>query len=193
MTKYLFLDYDGVLHPSEVYRDLKTGRIYFKEGTQEEVRDCALFMHAEILADILDESGVDVKIILSTTWVRVLKSYTKALKRLPARLQERVIGSTYHSQIDSHLGVDPYASRYHGFASLTRFKQVYGNSLRRRLELHEWIALDDDAEGWPDEFASNLIKCHPTEALGRVDTQAHLRSVLSSWREELPLVGVEKP
>jgi hypothetical protein len=65
----LFLDYDGVLHPEQVY--LVDGRPKFRgEGT--------LFMWAPILIKALSPFP-KVKIVLSTSWVR-LRGFNRAKK-----------------------------------------------------------------------------------------------------------------
>jgi len=58
----LFLDFDGVLHPDEVY--LVHGRPVLRD-------DGSLFMWAPLLAEALTPFP-DVQIVLSTSWVREL-------------------------------------------------------------------------------------------------------------------------
>ena len=100
----LFLDYDGVLHPNEAFMT-KSGVVLRCDGHN-------LFEHAELLADLL-EPYPNVKIILSTSWVWTL-SFKRAKEHLPGRLQSKVTGSTWHSQIDERPIWD----------SLTRYEQI---------------------------------------------------------------------
>ena len=83
----LFLDFDGVLHPSDVFLIANEPvLIHPKEP------DLKLFCWAPILESILDEldpSG-EVKIILSTTWV-VKLGLERARSYLPKSLLNRVI------------------------------------------------------------------------------------------------------
>lgn len=88
----VFLDYDGVLHPDAAY--LVKGRPELRAaGT--------LFMWAPILEEALAPYP-DAKIVLSTSWVPVLKSFSRARAFLPAMLQARVIGATWHSAMVRH-------------------------------------------------------------------------------------------
>jgi hypothetical protein len=152
----LYLDFDGVLHPEDVFRHPRRG-IYLAG----KYPDHALFEHAELLAAQL-EPYPNVRVVLSTSWVRVLR-YQRALRYLPERLQQRVIGSTFHTRMHKDL-----------FLSLSRGQQVLGDASRRRAD--QWLALDDDAEGWPESHRKHLV--HTDPVLG-------LAAVLDDFRERL--------
>lgn len=135
----LYLDFDGVLHPGEVYRI--RGQIVLQcEGI-------GLFEWAPLLAEYL-EPHPDVRIVLSTSWVRVL-SFTGARARLPAALAERVIGATWHSAMDQDW-----------WRGLSRYEQISRHAQRHRIA--RWLAVDDDAQGWPQEWHSHLV---PTDSM----------------------------
>ncbi|MGB7389415.1 MAG: HAD domain-containing protein, partial [Pseudomonas neustonica] len=68
----LFLDYDGVLHPDEVFL-LSNGRVELRA-------DGSLFMWAPTLMELI--SDLDVQVVLSTSWVRYL-GFKRARKALP--------------------------------------------------------------------------------------------------------------
>jgi hypothetical protein len=85
--KVCYLDFDGVLHDEEVFWHPRRG-IYLKTPGR------TLFEWLPIL-DELFAPHPDVKIVLSTSWVRA-RSFYFAKKQLTPRLQERVIGATYH-------------------------------------------------------------------------------------------------
>ncbi|MDQ5877834.1 MAG: hypothetical protein QG638_566 [Pseudomonadota bacterium] len=57
----LFLDFDGVLHSSEVYLIRRQPVLRAEEGM-------TLFQHAPLLVDALAERP-DIRIVLSTSWV----------------------------------------------------------------------------------------------------------------------------
>jgi hypothetical protein len=86
----LFLDYDGVLHPDAVYRTSQ-GIVLRREGLR-------LFEWAPLLEAALAPYP-EVRIVLSTSRVRVV-DFDHSRRRLPPRLQARVIGATWHSQMD---------------------------------------------------------------------------------------------
>lgn len=139
MREYvLYLDFDGVLHPDEVY--LKNGRptLVVEQAN----------LHLFCWVSLLDEALLDypsIKIRLSTNWVRV-KSYNYARNCLPERLRNRVNGATFHKRKDLL-----------EFDHLTRFQQIKADASRNAIT--HWIAIDDDDFGWHSDFADRLIKC----------------------------------
>ena len=140
----LYLDYDGVLHHESVMRSPR-GRIYLSapEGY-------SLFQHVGLLEDLLAPYP-RVRIVLSTSWVRVLR-FSRALKRLPPSLQARVIGATYHTEM--HEGA---------FARLPRAQQILDDVERRQPS--DWLALDDDYCDWPPEHRHRLVRTDPEEGI----------------------------
>lgn len=132
----LYLDFDGVLHHENVLRHPRRG-IYLSAPP-----GFKLFQHAGLL-DALLAPYPDVRIVLSTSWVRVL-GYSRSVKRLPLSLRERVIGATYHSRMNEHL-----------FTLLPRGVQVLDDVERRAPR--DWLALDDDGAGWPKEHEHRLV------------------------------------
>ena len=89
----LYLDFDGVLHPEDTYFNPARGA---NLGPQSTAAGHELFEHAQLLVNVL-EPYPHVKIVLSTSWVQH-RSYSRAMKRLPAELQARVIGATFHEE-----------------------------------------------------------------------------------------------
>lgn len=132
----LYLDFDGVLHHENVLRHPRRG-VYL--GAPPEF---TLFQHAPLLETLLEPYPA-VRIVLSTTWVRVL-GYSRSVKRLPTGLRERVIGATYHSRMNEQR-----------FTQLPRGVQVLEDAARR--EPLDWVAVDDTGAGWPQEHLQRLI------------------------------------
>ena len=124
----LYLDFDGVLHHENCLWHPRRGA--YLDAPEGHV----LFQHADLLAQVL-EPYPQWKIVLSTSWVRTYSCFGAA-KRLPVSLRERVIGATFHSEMNES-----------GFQSLPRGLQVCNDVERRKPR--KWIALDDDASGWP--------------------------------------------
>lgn len=154
----LFLDFDGVLHPDAVYRTRQRGLELRAPGE--------LMMHTPILSGMLQDFP-DVKIVLSTSWVRLL-SYSRAKAYLPRELQARTVSATWHSRM--------LRSPIEGFDTWTRHEQI--RAAATRAGITSWIALDDDPDySWPlaDE---RLVRCEPREGLGNAQTQAELRAKL---------------
>jgi hypothetical protein len=140
----LYLDFDGVLHHENVYWHPKKGA-YIKAPARY-----TLFQHAPLLEQLLAPHP-EIKIVLSTSWVRVY-SCTKAAKQLPPSLRARVIGATFHSAMDEHQ-----------FTQAPRGMQVWGDVVRRRPK--DWIALDDDDLHWPKWCLDKYVKTNAHEGI----------------------------
>ena len=152
----LFLDYDGVLHPNEVY--LERGRPVLR-GEGE------LFMWLPPLIDLL-RSYPHVQIVLSTSWSRVF-GFERSKRALPEPLIERVVGATWHSQ----MGKCPYSGMrlpVSWWDEATRFEQILRYVERARLV--RWVAVDDQGESWSPRYTDHLILTDPN--LGIADPRA---------------------
>lgn len=141
----LYLDFDGVLHHENVLWHPKKGA-YLCAPPQY-----TLFQHADLLVSLMAPYP-DIKIVLSTSWVRSYGCANTA-KRLPIELRRRVIGATFHSQMDEPLFVDT-----------PRGVQVWRDVVRRNPK--DWLALDDDHADWPTWCLNNYIQTHEHEGIG---------------------------
>ena len=157
----LFLDYDGVLHADDVYRN-KSGIALKNSGT--------LFEHAAILAAAI-ESHPNVEIVLSTSWVREL-GFNRAKKYLPPSLQRRVTGATYHSSFELDDGLQT------PWVLLNRYEQIARHVLKHNIK--DWLAVDNDNEGWPEILAHRLVHTDDDLGLGDLAAQQRLLLVLAS-------------
>jgi len=157
--RILYLDFDGVLHPADVWFVPEAG-FFISEGYEEH----ELFEHAELLVRMLAPHK-DVGIVLSTSWVRGL-GLARAAARLPASLRQRVVGATF----------DPLR---HGrqFGAVARGYQVLEHVKEARPT--DWVALDDDGDGWPEQERHRLILTDKESGLGDPDAQALLKNWLS--------------
>lgn len=161
--KVLFLDFDGVLHPSEVYRD-SGGRIYLAKEFQDDGH--FLFEHAHFLIQILEkvEAVRPVEIVLSTSWVEVLGGLEPAKAFLPAELQQRVRGAVWDSR----------------FTTQNRLQQIKRYVNANGLKPHEWVAVDDNLDSWAvrNKYRQNLVLTHQFIGLGSATIQRELISKL---------------
>jgi len=161
----LFLDFDGVLHPNEVYIERFKGerRIVLKVDGHN------LFEHAEWLAAQLAQPEFrHVRVVLSTSWVWAL-SFDEAKAYLPQSLQERIKSATWHSG----------RNRYEWHA-MTRFDQIH--SYVKRHNLNDWVAVDDNADGWQEEYRANLVHTDEWRGLGDLAAQQLLLEKLGKGR-----------
>jgi len=149
----LYLDFDNVLHGDVLLYPLRP-----------ETPGQVLFENAPILEQLLDPYP-DLKLVLSTSWVRQL-GFTRARKALPPSLRRRVIGATYHRR---HM-------REEEFARLTRYEQVIADVARRRPR--KWLAIDDDLDGWPEHALINVVPTPLVVGLGDAAAALELKERL---------------
>ncbi|MEX3949822.1 HAD domain-containing protein [Paraburkholderia sp. EG287B] len=162
--RILYLDFDGVLHPEDVWRRPGTGP-YVATPPGHVVLE-----HARLLADLLAPYP-DVRIVLSTSWVIVYGSVRKVAHRLPDGLRARVIGATFHRDMDASL-----------FRAMPRGLQVCADVIRRRPEA--WLSLDDDGHGWPDWAKGHLVLTDPVLGIAVPAAIAGLKAGLAGMATE---------
>ena len=155
----LYLDYNGVLHDSLVMRNRKRG-LYLAKS------DKTFFEWMPILDELLAPVE-DLKIVLSTSWVRAVDFDTAKYELSPA-LRERVIGSTFH-----HPGLTQSV-----FDTMPRGQQIVDDVLRRQPT--KWFALDDDAFGWPAAYRDRLIETHGALGLSDPAVQIAVQAMLAT-------------
>ena len=161
----MYLDLDGVVHHEKVLWHPRKG-IYM---SPYEAAGHSLFEWIPILESVLEPYPA-VALVLSSTWC-IRPGYSATLKRLPASLRARFIGGTYHGRVH---GVDPWNLSM--FRTTPRGVQVQEDALRRKPR--QWIALDDDLEGWPESCRQNLVACDGTRGLSDPGAQHELREKL---------------
>ena len=159
----MYLDYDGVLHHENVLWHPRIGAyLSAPDG-------CVLFQHAELLEQILAPYP-QVRIVLSTTWVRRY-GCTKAVKNLRPALRSRVIGATFHSRMDEQL-----------FSEAPRGMQVWSDVLRRKPR--DWLALDDDWLHWPKWCLEKYVRTHEHAGLSDPAVKREFREKLQEMCQQ---------
>lgn len=153
----LYLDFDGVLHHENVLWSRTLGA-YLSAPDQYKI-----FQHIGLLETLLAPYP-QVRIILSTSWVRRY-GCSKTAKQLGPRLRQRVVGATFHSRMNEDLFIDK-----------PRGQQV-SEDVQRRKPL-DWIALDDDGDGWPPESAGKFIKTHNKDGISAPEVLERLKAAL---------------
>lgn len=165
----LYLDFDGVLHPADVrvtQAEPRRPRVYNGGPT-----DHPLLEHVHLLERILAPFG-DVKIILSTSWVRVL-GYEYTVQMLPLALRERVVGTIWRGELLQH----PPRTRYDAIQT--------DADKRGRVR---WLALDDDLDGWPcEEFCRVIAPSNSWYGLGQPGKAEELAEALALLCDGRPL------
>jgi hypothetical protein len=152
--KLCYLDYEAVLHDGNVVRSRTAGMTIKTPGR-------VFFEWMPILEELLAPYP-DLKIVLSTTWVRQL-GFNEAKYELAPSLQGRVIGSTF-----LHPGIVKAE-----FDVLPRGMQILGDVQRRKPS--HWFALDDDADGWPAKYKDHLIRTSDKLGLSDPAVQEQVR------------------
>lgn len=157
----LYLDFDGVLHHEACFWHARRGAYLVAPPEYK------LFQHAELLQELLTPYP-DVGVVLSTSWVRRY-GYSKTAKRLPPALCQRVIGATFHSRMNEFR-----------FSELPRGQQVFEDVMRRKPA--RWLALDDDAAGWPEGCLPNVVRTDECEGISDLRTREELINKLTRFR-----------
>lgn len=147
-----------MLHHADVYLSKKPG------GMAELPDDLVaqghrLFQHAGVLDEALTPYP-DLEIVLSTSWAHKW-GWERASKQLPDGLMRRVIGQTNYKYGDWMDG-------------RCRGQQVQDQARSMGLKLNEWVAVDDDVAGWPEESFDRLVRCRPDIGLGDKETIGRL-------------------
>jgi hypothetical protein len=125
----LFLDFDGVLHPGDVWVERATQQVTLRTPGHK------LFESLPILIEAIAPYPA-LQIVLSTSWVRTFR-LEQTLEFLPKTLQTRVLGATY----------DPNSPEAWRWDRLRRYDTIALDVQRRRPD--RYLAVDDDALGWP--------------------------------------------
>jgi hypothetical protein len=163
--RIVYLDFDGVLHSDEVYWHRKRGIELRGPGR--------LFEHAPLLQDLL-APWPEVRLVLSTSWVPSL-SFSRARSFLPAALQARVVGATWHS----HFRRDWEWRQW--WLDASRFDTVMADVLRRRPLA--WLAIDDDVAAWEPTYADHLVTTQSPTGLSDPAVQQRLAERLVALHE----------
>jgi len=154
-----YLDFDGVIHDDAVYWHPKRG-IYLDTPGR------TLFEWMPILEELLAPHP-DVKIVLSTSWVRV-RSFGFAKGKLSPALQARTIGATFHNELMQKAEYDLLSRGYQVLADVTRRKPT------------SWFAIDNDDRG-PQEYRDRLVKTEDRLGLSDPAVQEAIRAMLVSF------------
>lgn len=160
----LYLDFDGVLHPDDVWRTRGKGIHLGSTALGHQ-----LFESAKYLDEMLEQYP-NLRIVLSTSWVRVL-GFSKAASYLAEPLRSRIIGATYHSAMPKEW-----------FANLARGEQVRMDICRRRPA--RWVAIDDENAGWEECYPSNVVLCNGKFGLSEKEVRITLMETLKSKFEK---------
>jgi hypothetical protein len=156
----IYVDFDGVAHPSAVWYEPATKQVRLKAAGHE------LFESLPVLEAALLPYP-NLKIILSSSWVQTF-GFEQAQAFLPKTLQLRVIGATY----------DPQAPNAWRFSRLRRYDAIALDVQRRKPT--RWLAIDDDALGWPKSELDALVLIPSDLGLACPDAQARLHAGLAT-------------
>ena len=157
--KILYLDYNGVLHDGMVIRNRKRG-MYITTPER------SFFEWMPILEELLAPYP-DVKIVLSTSWVRAL-GFDATRQELSESLRARVVGSTFHHPklLQSEFDLMP------------RGMQIWNDVTLRKPD--SWFAIDDDTFGWPAAHRDRLIETKGNVGLSDPATKDAVRKILAT-------------
>jgi Swiss Army Knife RNA repair-like protein len=156
----IYLDFDGVLHPSAVWYE------YGMREPRLRAPGHTLFESMPVLEAAISPYPA-LKVVLSTTWVQTF-GFEHARDRLSEAIRPRVIGATYN----------PDAPDAWRFSRMRRYDTIALDVARRKPI--RWLAVDDDALGWPTNESETLALVPAERGLACPDAQALLRSRLAT-------------
>lgn len=142
--------------------------------------DGELFMWAPSLVDLL-RPYPELRIVLSTSWVRVL-GFGKARDYLPLELRAKVIGGTWHSGMGRH-SEGAHRTDISWFVESSRYQQIARYVSRAGGRASSWLAIDDDAEGWDEALRARLVETDGDTGLSSPLAQNDLRAKLRLLQE----------
>jgi len=155
----IYLDFDGVGHPGEVWYERGMRQPSLRAPGHELFESMPVF-----------EAAIApyprVKVVLSTSWVQAL-GFEQARGFLSESLRSRVIGATY----------DPESPDAWRFSRLRRYDVIEQDVRRRKPQ--RWLAVDDDAIGWPAGELAALALTPTNLGLACPVAQAQLHSRLA--------------
>ncbi len=155
-----YRDFDGVVQDDAVYWSKDRG-IHIRTPGR------TLFEWAPILEELLAPHP-NVKIVLSTSWVR-MKSFEFAKSRLAPALQSKVIGVTFHHRETNRFEFD----------NMARGVQICADVQRRKPT--QWFAIDNDDRGWPPAYRDRLIKTEDRLGLSELAVQDEIRKMPTAF------------
>ena len=136
-NKYLFLDFDGVLHPDRYsLSNYDPDRVF---------RNNEIFSQAPILAALLTEYPCQV--IISSSW-RFTHSLDEMKEKLPKGIAKNVAGVTG----DAYIGPHP------------RYNEIKEYLIKHNKSFFSWRALDDAKLEFPNG-CTDLILCDPNTGI----------------------------
>ena len=136
-NKYLFLDFDGVLHPDRYsLSNYDPDRVF---------RNNEIFSQAPILAALLTEYPCQV--IISSSW-RFTHSLDEIKEKLPKGIAKNVAGVTG----DAYVGPHP------------RYNEIKEYLMSHNKSFFSWRALDDSKLEFPNG-CTDLILCDPNTGI----------------------------
>ena len=144
MTRLLFLDFDGVLHPLWAPAPFNDWQLEVTLGPTP--YPGPYFLHAFALAAVLSPFLVHLEIVVSSTWGKD-RTLEELRRLLPAPVAARVMDAVHH-----HL--PPTTKTRSRWEEISWYLQNV-----RPLQGSRWLALDDDDSGWPAAMRLQLVHC----------------------------------
>ncbi len=180
----LYLDFDGPLHPNAAYINASGAHLRPPFEYHE------LFENAPILDELIGDAE-DLQIIISSNWSMEM-GLQECIDRLPKRIAERVTGTTWCPETLVRLGhQNPdlnSADLRSAWRRHSRYEQIAAHA--ESFGIPNWMAIDDQAERWPDTERNRLVHCDERDGLSRTLTQAEcgraLRKLLAAAPSRRP-------
>lgn len=136
MQKYLFIDIDGVLHPSVAILSFDVATVAMQGG--DALKDAGLCCFSQNLEDVLAESPYDIRVVVHSSWRTKPWADSRLLRDVLGPLGHRFAGTT-----------PPHMPRHQSILDVCQ-----------RAEIDDYLILDDAQDEFP-RSASELVVTNP--------------------------------
>lgn len=159
--KTLFLDFDGVLHPSIAIlgKDIATLALH----GSEHILASGLFKWNELLEAALSESEEEVVIVVHSSW--------RNQPWMSTSLARDLLG--------------PLAHRFEGFVELREPREKAISEFADRMKVDDFLILDDSRAEF-SVLLDRLLLTNPLSGVSEASTLAQIRAWTSAKSDQMP-------
>lgn len=157
MRKCLFIDIDGVLHPSTAILSCDVATVALRGGNA--LKDAGLCCFSQKLEDVLAESPCDIGVVVHSSWRTKYWADSRLLRDVLGPLAHRFEGTT-----------PPHMPRHQSILYVCQ-----------RAEIDDYLILDDAQDEFPPS-ASGLVVTNPLLGVSDPDALEAVRA----WAQLVP-------
>lgn len=162
--RIVFIDFDGVLHPTTAAVDLK--RSFIQQASPAELHARGLFVHTPLLAAALQgaHDSAELRVVVHSSWRSNFRD--DEIRRVIPELDPWMLGTVGFPT----LGRD---------AAIMKWLEMMGD------KVSDFLVLDDVPQLFAGGAAkwANLVLCHPERGIADPQVQEELKKFLTGRRK----------